>query len=255
MENAYIKNGNSYFVMDSESLQVSKLLPIGVYTVNPTMQGYMFTNVDDFAIPARIYGDTKEVAERIMKTYHSRDTSTGVLLMGTKGSGKTLLSKYISSEAAKEGFITLIINKSLYGDGFNTLIQSIKQPTVLIFDEFEKIYDLYDQERMLTLFDGVVTQKKLFIVTCNNRREINENIINRPGRMYYAIEFYGLPKDFVKEYCDINLVNKGLIESVIEYVASSRREFSFDMLQALVEEMNRYGEPVDKAGKLLNINV
>ena len=63
-----------------------------------------------------------------------------VLLAGEKGSGKTLLTKYISMEVAKQGIPTIVINQALHGERFNTFIQAIEQPCVILFDEFEKIY-------------------------------------------------------------------------------------------------------------------
>jgi hypothetical protein len=74
---------------------------------------------------------------------------------------------------------------------------------------------------------------------------------NRPGRVYYMLDFKGLEQDFIIEYCDDNLKNKGNIPGVCK-VASLFDQFNFDMLKAMVEEMNRYDETAQQTMKMLN---
>ena len=58
-----------------------------------------------------------------------------------KGSGKTLLAQHTSILAAKEhGIPTIVVNKPWFGDNFNSFIQSISQPLIIFFDEFEKVH-------------------------------------------------------------------------------------------------------------------
>ena len=45
---------------------------------------------------------------------------------------------------------TIVINAPWKGDKFNTFIQAIEQPCAILFDEFEKVYDRDDQEKILT---------------------------------------------------------------------------------------------------------
>ena len=42
---------------------------------------------------------------------------------------------------------------------------------------------------MLTLFDGFSTGKKMFIVTCNSLYDLNDYLVNRPGRFLYHFRF------------------------------------------------------------------
>ena len=144
-----------------------------------------------------------------------------------------------------------MINNPWAGEKFNAFIQMIEQPTVIIFDEFEKVYDHHEQQKLLTLLDGVYPSKKLFIITCNDKWRVNEHMRNRPGRIYYRLEYKGLDIDFISEYCEDNLKNKSYIESVCR-LSAIFAEFNFDMLKALVEEMNRYDETPQEAMKMLN---
>lgn len=253
MTTHYLKRGNSFEVSNQANLNLHPTLPPGNYVVkcSPTGQFYL-DQVEDFVISHKLYGNTDRQAQRILRTFGERPNTTGVMLTGEKGSGKTLLAKRISLLAADQGMPTLIINTAFTGDSFNSFLQSITQPTVVLFDEFEKIYDRHEQEAVLTLFDGVFPSKKLFLVTCNDKYKINNNMTNRPGRIYYMLDFVGLSTEFIREYCLDNLKDQTHIDAVCR-MGSLFEHFNFDMLKALVEEMNRYGETPQQAVTMLNI--
>jgi hypothetical protein len=253
MTQVYLRSGHKFTPADSEQLSMQPKLPAGTYTVGVTPAGYHLDLIDDFVLPTKMYGDTIQKANRIMGTFLARPSSTGVLLEGSKGSGKTVLSKLLSNIGRTEhNVITIVINQPIYGEGFNTFLQSISQPTIVIFDEFEKVYDRDEQKQLLTIFDGVYASKKLFILTCNDKYKVDSYMHNRPGRIYYSLSFKGLSIEFITEYCKDNLLNKENMKGVL--VASGFfSEFSFDMVKALVEEMNRYGETATQAMSMLNI--
>lgn len=145
---------------------------------------------------------------------------------------------------------------TLYGETFNTFLQSIKQPTIVLFDEFEKVYEGHgEQEALLTLLDGVYPSKKLFLLTCNNKNHIDSHFRNRPGRVYYTLDFTGLGADFVQEYCNDNLNPEFRSKAAgVVAVAKMFERFNMDMLKAMVEEINRYGESAQDVLKYLNID-
>jgi hypothetical protein len=247
----YLKSGKSFRVSSRESMDLHERLPAGNYVVKEDQFGNLYLeSIDNFEIQGRRYGNNDARAERILKTFSSRDKSTGVLLTGTKGSGKTLLAKSISLRAAELGIPTIVINAPWVGDKFNSFIQSIEDECVILFDEFEKVYDTDDQEHILTLLDGVFPSRKLFILTCNDKWRIDSNMRNRPGRIFYMIDFAGLSIDFIREYCQDNLLNKTYIDRVCN-LTSLFGEFNFDMLKSLVEEMNRYDEDPQAAMDML----
>lgn len=249
-----IRMGKNYRFMDEMDIEVCDKLPAQNYTVNfNDMSGeYFLEPIQSFEMPKKLYGDTERNARRILSTFSSRPNSTGVLLSGVKGSGKTLLAKVVST-IAKQTFIpTIVINRPYSGDGFNKFIQSIEFPCIVLFDEFEKVYDYADQEKILTLLDVVYNSKKLFILTVNRSHGVSEYMKNRPGRIFYKFEFDTLPLNFVREYCEDNLADKAQIENVVKYVQVFNF-FNFDMLAAAIEEMNRYGETLPQVLDYLNI--
>ena len=248
----YFKKGNQYNPTAEASVDLHKTLPVGTYIIGQDAFGNMyFEIVDDVTVPSKLYGNTTRHADRIMNTFLSRESATGVMLAGEKGSGKSLLAKKLSIDAAAKGIPTIIINAPWCGDNFNKFIQDLQQPCVILFDEFEKVYDRDGQEKILTLLDGVFPTKKLFVLTCNDKWRVDVHMRNRPGRIYYMIEYNGLESDFIREYCEDNLNNKEHIDTICK-ITGVFSKFNFDMLKALVEEMNRYNETPQEVMELLN---
>lgn len=249
----FLKSGNTYRVTKKEALDITELLPAGNYIIQKNeMTGELYLEqIDAFQAIGKVYGDSLKNTDRIVSTFMDRPATTGVMLTGEKGSGKTLLTKNVCMKLATMDIPTIVINAPWCGDKFNNFIQSIEQPCALLFDEFEKTYDKEDQEKVLTLLDGVFPTKKLFLLTCNDKWRVDSHMRNRPGRIFYMMDFKGLDAEFIREYCQDKLNNKKHIESIVN-VGSLFAEFNFDMLKALVEEMNRYNETPQEALAMLN---
>lgn len=251
----YIKNGSDVFITSKEDMELDEVLAPGNYTIKfDPMKGYFLSHTESFEMPPKFYGDTIKTAYRILSTFKSRPATTGVLLEGEKGSGKTLLAKYISYSSSFEGIPTLLVNAQMFGSLFNSFIERIEQPVIVLIDEFEKIYERANQEQLLTLLDGTVVGKKLFILTVNDKYATSTYLHNRPGRIFYSKTFTGLDPVFITEYVEDNLLNKENIAGVIR-LTKAFNNFNFDMLKALIEEMNRYNETAVEAIQFLNISM
>ena len=250
----FMKVGSDYTPIDSASMVMMDNLPPATYVVAQNMTGELFLKqIENFSLKHKLYGDVEQSAERILTTFNARPMTTGVLLEGEKGSGKSMLMKRIAIKAVEDGLPVIVINSPFCGDAFNTFLQGIRQPAVILLDEFEKTYDGDNQEKLLTTLDGTFPSKKLFILTVNDKYRIDRHMQNRPGRIYYNLSFAGLSEEFIAEYCADELHKKENTGGV-QAVAAHFDKFTFDMLKALVEEMNRYGENATSAMRWLNIN-
>lgn len=252
----FIKSGDRIKLAPAGAIEVFEHLPAGTYTAkqDPTSGEYFLVEANPLGTPAKLYGPTPEGrARRVINTFKQRVSSTGVLLAGERGSGKTLLTKLIAKHLLAEGTPVLLINEPHCGPDFNKLINDLTTPSLIIFDEFEKVYDDDEQDALLTLLDGTVTCRHLFILTTNERSKINSYLLNRPGRIYYMFQYGSLDEDVILEYATQNLVDQSALPGLVD-VANLFTKFNFDMLQALVEEMNRYGESAQEAASVLNVS-
>lgn len=250
----FVNQGNTFMVTDEpEPFEYHKTLPPGVYTLVSTMEGYFFNRRDDFNIDHKVYGLAPDRAKRIINTFGDRTGNTGVLLEGDKGSGKTLLAKVIAKDFVDAGGVAILIGGGYYGAGFNEVLSNIAQPAVILFDEFEKMYDTPEkQNQLLSLFDGIYSVKKLFVVTVNEIHKVSNFFKNRPGRFMYRYKYAGLEEKFVREYCLDNLKDQTKLNSIVSF-SMTAYSFNFDMLKHIVEDMNRYGEGIAEVLTHLNI--
>lgn len=253
MTTRFIRSGTSFHTTSNAALDLYDQVPAGFYILSSTPKQELYLDtISPFVSPEKVYGSLTYRRDRILNTFFDRETSTGVLLTGKKGSGKTLLAREIAISAVNKGIPVIVVNSPYCGDTFNTFIQSIRQECVIMFDEFEKVYEIEAQQKMLTLLDGTFTSKKLFLFTTNEagRNTISSYLIDRPGRIYYSIDFEALEAEQIIGYCQDVLKAKEHINTIV--TMCQLFDFNFDMLKALIEEMNRYGESPDKAIELLN---
>lgn len=252
----YIKRGTAYF--PSTHTEVLDHLPLGTYQVmfNPDA-GYFLEVMDNLTSGTdKLYGDTDERADRILDTAVDRKLNTGVLLTGEKGSGKSLLARVVSAKARDRGISTLVVNSPYGGELFNQLLESIEQPLMIMFDEFDKVYDEHKKQTpLLSLFDGVAAPSdhlRLYMVTMNELYLISSYMMNRPGRFYYHYQFDTLEEQFVREYLEDRLDDKSKVDGVVRFTKAFHK-LNFDMLKAVVEEMNRYREGPNEVIRHLNV--
>ena len=248
-------NDNTVRLVQSPPV-ITDVLPTATYALKITPDGELYLEqIEDFSMPDRLFGSIARTAERVVNTYTDRTGVTGMLLTGEKGSGKTLLGKKVALDLkATYDMPIIVVNMPISGDSFGIFLQKLGKPVTLFFDEFEKTYNREEfQNGMLTVLDGVYPVKMMAILTANDQSKMIAPLIDRPGRVYYKIDYKGLEYAFIMEYAESKLVNKEHLRELGRLATMA--DLNFDQLQALIEEMNRYDESVSQAVQLLNISV
>lgn len=254
-----INVGNEFRIYD-ESLKVFDTLPAQTYSLRFNKQsGFYLEAHRDFSIGEKVYGVHNDKVNKVLKSFEQFDRNLGVILSGDKGIGKSLFAKMLSSVAVKTGLPVIIADT--YIPGIASYLESIEQEIVVLFDEFDKTFGKADrddgarldpQTEMLTLFDGVTVGKKLFVITCNELRALNDYLVNRPGRFHYHFRFdYPTPEE-IREYLTDKLCEEhyGEIDKVISF--SRRVDLNYDCLRAIAFELNT-GASFESAIMDLNI--
>lgn len=171
-----------------------------------------------------------------------------------------MFAKLLSMEARKNDIPVIIADK--YIPGIASYIETIDQRVMVLFDEFDKTFgdikvkegEVEAQATLLGLFDGITTGKKLFVITCNDIRKLNDFIVNRPGRFHYHFRFeYPSDGEIRKYLCD--KLNKARYDDneIERIVAFSRKvDLNYDCLRAIAFELNN-GESFESAVGDLNI--
>lgn len=224
----------------SSNFKVFEKLPIGIYNIDlvPFTGWVLEKYADKFEFDYKLYDLQSDFIKYVCKTFNSTNGNLGILLNGTKGTGKTVTAK----ELANALNLPVIIVKS-FGDKNQDLIEflsTINCDCILFFDEFEKNFSEKDST-ILQIMDGVYNSgyRKVFLLTTNTMN-INDNLIGRPSRIRYVKTFKNLELKTVKAYLNDNLKDKTCYSEVIEYIDSLTIS-TIDILKSIVNEINIHG--------------
>jgi hypothetical protein len=262
MQTKFLINGTHVSVVQLSDDTALDYLPPKVYAVQfSQFSGFYLTVVKDrLQIPEKIYGTARGRVEKCITTYKDRPMSTGILLTGDKGTGKTLFTSLLANSVIDSLRLPVILVRDAHaGDQFDQFVQSLGE-CCLVFDEFGKMYtsskhqDGTHQDSLLSLMDGVDKTKRLIIMTENSEMDISDFMLNRPSRIYYHFRYRKLDEASIKGYCADHGVSATTIKDIIDLSRRSKI-FSFDMLQSIVEEHLRFEAPVDEIIDELNIDV
>jgi len=235
----FVKQGSNVHLVKMNPEVSSTTLTPKVYSVNfSEMAGFFLTELKDrYDLEGKIYGDTNRRSDKIVKTFSHGKSSLGVLLTGNKGSGKTMLTQVIANKIIDENRLPIItVSQPYKGDDFNRFINDIGE-CVVVFDEFGKMYDRDDdQDYLLTFMDGSMSQKRLILLTENDKYMISSYMMNRPGRILYHFEYSRLQSQVVRELC----MDSGLAEETAEEIIQSTstvNELNMDIVKAIIAEV------------------
>lgn len=187
------------------------------------------------SLPAKVYTTkSDDVFIKRVNTYFQKTSklSTGVMLSGIKGTGKTVMAKVI----AKNSNLPIIVVDEDYPTGrINDFFRKFETPVTIIFDEVDKHWDTED---LLGWLDGVQTNaKKLVLFTCNNEDRVNDYLKDRCSRVRYIRHFEANDNArFLREI----LRDKGIAEDKIKdtytFIVNNFGLLSIDNILSFIDE-------------------
>lgn len=241
-----INSGYQYRIFKDDT-KTFDALPAQTYVVEYNDQaGFYLEKVEDSKISEKVYGIHNEKVDKVLKSFEMFNRNLGVILSGDKGIGKSLFAKLLSAKAIEKGIPIILVNKNY--DGIADFLSSISQEVMVLFDEFDKVFakcnndDQDPQASMLTLFDGIYTGKKLFVITCNYIYGLNDYIINRTGRFHYHFRFLYPNSEEIETYLKDNVYAKyyDQINDVIAF--GNKFKLNYDSLRSIAFEINLGGK-------------
>jgi len=239
----FVDSGDIVYHISYDEENLKERLTPRVYSVQfNKMQGFFLKKEKSkFELPELFGSEIQRKSKKVITKFKSKSTATGILLSGLKGGGKTLLSSLISNEMIELGYPVILVNEPFTGQGFMEFMNTLGT-CVVFFDEFAKVYvdrennNKSIQNQLLTLIDGTMKSKKLFIFTENKSNTIDEFLIGRPGRIHYHFKFDRLTKEIQGEYIRQYIKDPKKVEE-IEDALDSVKDLTFDILSAVVDEV------------------
>lgn len=187
------------------------------------------------SLPAKVYTTKSDDAFiKRVNTYFQKTSklSTGVMLSGIKGTGKTVMAKVI----AKNSNLPIIVVDEDYPTGrINDFFRKFETPVTIIFDEVDKHWDTED---LLGWLDGVQTNaKKLVLFTCNNEDRVNDYLKDRCSRVRYIRHFEANDNArFLREILRDKDIAEDKIEDIYTFIVNNFGLLSIDNILSFIDE-------------------
>lgn len=212
------------------------LIPGKVYDLGYNDFGgdIIFKENGELNLPDKLYFTESDslFRKRIINYFNKSNANTvGVMLAGTKGTGKSLTAKVL----AKESNLPIIVVASNFPEGrLVKFFKSFKTPVCIIFDEVEKHFRT---GRMLDFLDGIEkTTRKLVIMTCNDINRVSEYMQDRCSRIRY-LRHYAADENkiFLKDIAtDLQIKN---VDEVANFCMEHISLLSMDNIVSFMNEV------------------
>jgi hypothetical protein len=248
MNNAWTKSANNYSI--KEISQQLPLLPVGIYKyqLDPYEQPYLTQITDKFTFPYKVYGVERAFIDRVKRSWSETTGNFGVLLNGVKGTGKTVTAEMICNEMNMPVIIIPFHHSSIV-----SFLNEIQQNVIVFIDEFEKIYDGYNNS-LLPIMDGALkTKHRLMFLLTTNELRIERNLLQRPSRIRYVKTFEDMTLSVIMEVVDDTLLHPELRECTIKMI-SELPIITMDLVKSIVQEVNIHHEDPQMFKSIFNVH-
>jgi len=248
-------NGDVYFPLHDGTREA--LIPAGIYRIGFSQsQGWFLSKEKDrYDLSFKIYGTNDAVIDRCMKAWENTDENLSVLLNGLKGTGKTVSAQIITNKFIDMG-IPVITMKG-YDPSISEVLNNLKQPCVVLLDEFEKMFsEEKHQNAMLSVISGLGRgiHRRFFLLTTNETK-ISPYMKDRPGRIRYIFQFSNLSQELIQEIIedrlDPDLSDYG--KDILEY-CKTLEVLSIDAITSVIDEVNIFREPPASFKDIFNLS-
>lgn len=251
----WVQTGINFNRMQGPIISYNEI-PVGVYKISMSKQGFYLEYVmSEFVFDYKIYGLQEDFINHVIKTYNEAQTGNlGILLNGTKGTGKTVAAKMIANRLHLPVIIVQNMGQEMNLQMMNYLSTEINFDCVFFFDEYEKTFDI--DTTILSFMDGVYNSesRKVFLLTTNTL-SIDRNLIGRPSRILYLKKFGNLEIEAASEFLDDTLNNKEYKQEVLEFI-NLLSISTIDILKSVVKEINIHGiEEFRKSKSYFNVEI
>lgn len=192
---------------------------------------------------------------RVLTYFNSENSgnTTGVLLSGAKGTGKTMLSKRI----ALESNLPIIVVSNEYPIAkISSFFKNFTTPVAIMFDEIEKNPIYWKTKDLLGFLDGIeATSKKLVLMTCNETNELDNNLFDRCSRIRYYKEYEANSNSvLVRAIAE----DKGVknIDEVVNFIIERMEVKSFDNISSFIDEVLLFEDiSLEEIAEIMNISL
>lgn len=197
--------------------------------------GAYFEEDGTLNLPKKVYStlDDKIFISRVNRYFENTDKlSTGVMLSGIKGTGKTVMAKVIASNSKLP---VIVVDEDFPTSQINDFFRKFTHPVAVIFDEVDKHWDT---EELLGWLDGVQTNaKKLVLFTCNNEDRVSNYLKDRCSRVRYTRHFEANDNArFLKEILKDKGIAEDKIEETYDFIVNNFRLLSIDNILSFIDE-------------------
>lgn len=234
--------------MSSPPTTSSPVIPNGVWDLHLDMMGfYLEKKKEQFEFPYKVYNLETEFIDHAIKTFDESNKNLGVLLNGTKGTGKTVTAQSLCNRL---GMPVIMVNQHF--DGFVNFLSQIPHNFTLFLDEYDKNFQEKNAE-LLTLMDGALsTQYKTFFILTSNSNATNANMMERPSRIRYVKTFGDLKQETVLEVIDDYLKYPEFREDVVNFV-SGLNIITIDIVKEVIKEVNIHQKSPEDFKSIFNV--